>query len=100
MLESNIKVLDTYHHKIEVSDDVIIELNDDISNVWTQQITDLPLTMLVNLCQPYKWIINCFLIQKSKDPKISQNFFLKEKSGWDQSTVVFWDNQNDFSFTQ
>ena len=35
-------------------------------NLWTQQITDIVLCQLVNLCQPYKWVVNCYIMQKGE----------------------------------
>ena len=40
----------------------------NIVNQWTQVITDMALVQLVSLCQPYKWIVNCIIIEKSSNP--------------------------------
>ena len=47
----------------ELTLNVVPEFDANTSNLWTQQITDFALIQLVNMCQPFKWILNCIIIQ-------------------------------------
>ena len=58
-------------------------------NVWAQQITDISLCQLVNMCQPFKWIINCIIMQAT--PRDGQ---------WTEAQTAYWDKDSDLCFQQ
>ena len=69
----------------------VLDFDINLVNQWTQQITDMALTQLVVMCQPFKWIVNCFILE---DKANQQQEFWSEACTEDNSENY----KNDFSY--
>ena len=69
----------------------VLDFDINLVNQWTQQITDMALTQLVVMCQPFKWIVNCFILE---DKANQQQEFWGEACTEDNSENY----KNDFSY--
>ena len=55
-----------YVYPVAPGETDLVKYDISMVNLWTQQVTDMVLCQLVNMCQPYKWIVNCVIIEANE----------------------------------